>query len=49
MFYLVKKPFEKFVAGDQVALNPRQAKYLLMMGHIEMMPQPKIAQEDDKK
>jgi hypothetical protein len=32
--YLVKKLFEQFNPGDELKLNERQAKYLLMSGHI---------------
>lgn len=32
--YKVEKEFENFAIGDQLDLNPRQAKYRLLSGHI---------------
>jgi hypothetical protein len=32
--YTVKKAFERFHPGDELNFNARQAKYLLMSGHI---------------
>jgi len=32
--YSVQKRFEQFHPGDELTLNARQAKYLLMSGHI---------------
>jgi hypothetical protein len=32
--YIAKKRFEQFHPGDVLKLNDRQAKYLLMSGHI---------------
>jgi hypothetical protein len=32
--YKVEKAFENFAIGDNVILNPRQAKYRLLSGHI---------------
>jgi hypothetical protein len=32
--YKVNKPFEHFTVGDEIILNPRQAKYRLLSGHI---------------
>lgn len=34
--YSVKKAFDGHVAGDIVKLNGRQAKYLLLSGHIQL-------------
>lgn len=36
--YLVLIAFERNVEGDIVKLNPRQAKYLLLSGHIQLKP-----------
>lgn len=35
-------------AGDIVKLNPRQAKYLLLSGHIMPKPAPAKATKGDK-
>lgn len=43
--YLVKKAFEGNAEGDIIKLNSRQAKYLLMSGHIELKPAEKPKQE----
>lgn len=32
--YKIAKKFENFTPGDEVILNPRQAKYRLLSGHI---------------
>lgn len=37
--YLVQKRFEQFHPGDELTLNHRQAKYLLMSGHIVSIEQ----------
>jgi len=39
--YIVKKAFEGNAEGATVKLNSRQAKYLLMSGHIELKPAEK--------
>lgn len=49
MNYLVKKAFERFAAGATIALNARQAKYLLMSGHIEAIVDTKAAPADEVK
>jgi len=44
MNYFVKKPFEGHAAGETIKLNSRQAKYLLLSGHIQPI-QPKPAEK----
>ncbi|MGZ4954444.1 MAG: hypothetical protein ACXV8Q_04965 [Methylobacter sp.] len=44
--YLVKTAFEGNAEGDIVKLNSRQAKYLLLSGHIEMKQAEKPKTED---
>ncbi|EGW22170.1 hypothetical protein [Methylobacter tundripaludum] len=34
--YIVKKAFEGHAVGDVILLNSRQAKYLLLSGHIKL-------------
>jgi hypothetical protein len=39
--YIVKQAFEGHADGDIIKLNGRQAKYLLLSGHIELKPAEK--------
>ncbi|PPK72686.1 hypothetical protein B0F88_103119 [Methylobacter tundripaludum] len=39
--YIVKKAIEGNAEGDTIKLNSRQAKYLLLSGHIELKPAEK--------
>jgi hypothetical protein len=41
--YTVQKAFEQFQPGDELNLNTRQAKYLLMSGHIAPVETQNIA------
>lgn len=43
--YIVKKAFESNAENDIIKLNSRQAKYLLLSGHIELKPAEKPKQE----
>jgi len=40
--YSVLIAFEQYAAGDIILLNPRQAKYLLLSGHIKLKPADKV-------
>lgn len=43
--YTVLIAFEQHAEGDIIKLNPRQAKYLLLSGHIQLKP-AKVAKAD---
>jgi len=44
--YKVEKAFEGHAVGDVIPLNSRQAKYLLMSGHIKLKSAEKPKTED---
>ncbi|QSB03236.1 hypothetical protein JWZ98_10045 [Methylomonas sp. EFPC1] len=44
--YLVEIAFEQYAVGDTIKLNSRQAKYLLLSGHIVLKPVGKAAKAD---
>jgi hypothetical protein len=43
--YSVEKAFEGHAVGDVITLNSRQAKYLLLSGHIKLKPAEKPKSE----
>ncbi|MGZ4953588.1 MAG: hypothetical protein ACXV8Q_00630 [Methylobacter sp.] len=44
--YTVLKEFEGHAVGDIIKLNSRQAKYLLLSGHIQLKAADKPVKED---
>jgi len=44
--YQVVIAHEGRAVGDIVKLNPRQAKYLVLSGHVRLKPAPKAAKAD---
>jgi hypothetical protein len=43
--YTVQIAFDQYQIGDKIKLNPRQAKYKLLSGHIVALPAEAVAEE----